>query len=204
MKHLDIKFTGQDTQTKFKNVAAKLDGKVDCLLVTTLDDICWVTNLRGADIDYNPVFFSYLIIYPGEETTATLYVDAPKVANLADYLAQNRITVAPYGQVTEDLAKLSADKKRVGVHSKTCNAELYRLIKDSAVVQDNNVIQYLKACKNEVEQAGMRAANVRDCAAIMKYFAFLESELKKPDHGLDEYIGARKMDHLRTYGQYHI
>lgn len=50
----------------------------------------------------------------------------------------------------------------------------------------------------------MRNANVRDCAAIMKYFAFLEQELKKPDHGLTEYTGARKMDHLRTLGEYHV
>lgn len=77
---------------------------------------------------------------------------------------------------------------------------MHRLAKDNCVVLDNNVIQHIKACKNEVEQSGMRNANVRDCAAIMKYFAFLEQELKKPDHGLSEYTGARKMDHLRTLG----
>ena len=77
---------------------------------------------------------------------------------------------------------------------------MHRLAKDNCVVLDNNVIQHIKACKNEVEQSGMRTANVRDCAAIMKYFAFLEQELKKPDHGLSEYTGARKMDHLRTLG----
>lgn len=90
--HLDIKFTGCSTLDKFDKVKNKLGGKVDCLLVTTLDDIAWVTNLRGSDIDFNPVFFSNLIIYPGDETKATLYVDAAKVANVAEYLASNRIT----------------------------------------------------------------------------------------------------------------
>ena len=61
----------------------------------------------------------------------------------------------------------------------------------------------MKAPKNETEQKGMRAANVRDCAAIVKYFAFLESELKKEDHELTEFTGARIMDELRTKGQYH-
>lgn len=96
---MDFKFTGQDTRTKFKNVADKLDGKVDYLLVTTLDDICWLTNLRGADIDYNPVFFAYLVItpqVPAENTHATLYVDASKVADIKEYLAENKIHVAPY------------------------------------------------------------------------------------------------------------
>jgi Xaa-Pro aminopeptidase len=50
----------------------------------------------------------------------------------------------------------------------------------------------------------MRAANIRDCAAIMKYFAFLEQELKKPDHNMTEYSGARMIDNLRTLGQYHV
>ena len=47
---------------------------------------------------------------------------------------------------------------------------------------------------------GMRDCNVKDCAAIMKYFAFLEEELRKPDHGLDEYSGARKVEEYRTFG----
>ena len=49
----------------------------------------------------------------------------------------------------------------------------------------------------------MRACNVRDCAAIMKYFAFLEEELRKEDHGLDEYTGAQIMDEMRTHGDGH-
>lgn len=52
--------------------------------------------------------------------------------------------------------------------------------------------------KNPIEREGMRKANVRDCAAIMKYFAFLEQELAKPDNGLDEYKGARKVEEIRT------
>ena len=86
------------------------------------------------------MFFSYVIIYPGEETTATLYVDAPKVAKLHDYFAANKITVAPYEHITKDLEKLAAEKKRVGVDTKTCNAELYRLIKDSSVALSDNII----------------------------------------------------------------
>jgi len=49
----------------------------------------------------------------------------------------------------------------------------------------------------------MRQANIRDCAAIVKYLAYLEEELKKENHGIDEYTGARYLDDLRTQGQYH-
>jgi len=68
------------------------------------------------------------------------------------------------------------------------------------VEQSTGIICLIKCKKNEVQQEGMRQCNIRDCAAIMKYFSFLEEELKKPDHGLDEFIGARKVEHLRTFG----
>ena len=60
----------------------------EALLVTTLDDICWMTNLRGTDIDYNPVFFSYMLFLPKcSETRIILFTDDAKVANAQEYLA---------------------------------------------------------------------------------------------------------------------
>jgi len=73
-----------------------------------------------------------------------------------------------------------------------CNSELRRHLLDQ-YVEKNGVVETLKACKTAIEVQGMQDANTRDCAAIMKYFAFLEEELKKPDHGLDEFKGAEKV-----------
>ena len=81
----------------------------------------------------------------------------------------------------------------------TCNAELHQIFGESCIKADN-VIQKTKANKNAVEMEGMRNSNRRDCAAIIKYFAFLEEELKKPDHGLDEWKAAKVLDEMRTYG----
>jgi len=58
----------------------------------------------------------------------------------------------------------------------------------------------MKAEKNKVQQEGMRNCNIRDCAAIMKYFAFLEEQLKTENHGLNEYSGARKVEEFRGFG----
>lgn len=64
----DVKYSGITVPEKYKKVEAKLEKKVDALLVTTLDDIDWLVNLRGNDIPYNPVFFSYaLFMVPKEE-----------------------------------------------------------------------------------------------------------------------------------------
>ena len=84
----------------------------------------------------------------------------------------------------------------------SCNAYMHSLLKESAV-ETENIVQASKCKKNEVEQEGMRQANIRDCAAIMKYFAYLDEELRKEGHTLNEYTGARYLDELRTHGQYH-
>jgi len=88
------------------------------------------------------------------------------------------------------------------VHVETCNAYIHSLCKDAAV-KSKNTIKDTKPEKNATEQEGMRQCNIRDCAAIMKYFAYLEEELRKEDHTVDEYTGARYMDNLRTQGLHH-
>jgi Xaa-Pro aminopeptidase len=72
------------------------------LLVTTLDDICWLLNLRGSDIDFNPVFFAYLLFYP-KTKSATLYVDEAKVGPVKEYLENINVTLMPYEQIRDDL-----------------------------------------------------------------------------------------------------
>jgi Xaa-Pro aminopeptidase len=87
-----------------------------------------------------------------------------------------------------------------------CSYRLFTVLKDAGfeIAEKNGIVEHLKACKNKVQQEGMRNANIRDCAAIMKYFAFLEEELHKPDHGLDEYSGARMVEEYRTFGEKYV
>ncbi len=77
---------------------------------------------------------------------------------------------------------------------------MHALIKTVAVEKES-VVENLKALKTLTEREGMRRCNIKDCAAIVKYFAFLEKELRNPDHTLDEYNGARKVEEFRTYGE---
>ena len=97
------------------------------------------------------------------------------------------------------MREYDASGVKLGLSFGTCNAELRRLCKNVAIDAENTV-KNTKAAKNATEQEGMRQCNIRDCAAIMKYFAFLEEELRKPDHTLDEFSGARILDELRTHG----
>ena len=75
---LEEKYTGASVFDNYKKIGDKLAGSVDCLLVTTLDDIAWFLNLRGSDIPFNPVFFSYLLFFPAagdQEGRAELYIN---------------------------------------------------------------------------------------------------------------------------------
>lgn len=206
VKVLAMEYAGKSSLDKQSQIADKLkDAKYEALLVTTLDDICWLTNFRGTDIEYNPVFFAYALFYPkraAEESRTVLFINETKVAAVRDYLTEQKIEVRPYEAINEQLVEYNSTGVKVGVHVETCNAELHRLCKDVAV-KSSNTIKDTKCLKNKTEQAGMIACNIRDCAAIMKYFAMLEEELRKPDHSLTEFSGARYLDNLRTEGALH-
>lgn len=75
------------------------------------------------------------------------------------------------------------------MNTSDCNAKLSRLV-SNCIVPKNNVVARLKSKKNVTEQQGMRNANIRDCAALVKYFAYLDGRLKTPGHGLDEHSAA--------------
>ena len=75
--HVEAKYTGLTTHEKLKKVFDKLGSSVDLLLVTSLDEIAWLLNLRGTDIAYNPVFFSYAIVHP--DYKIDLFIDSSKV-----------------------------------------------------------------------------------------------------------------------------
>jgi Xaa-Pro aminopeptidase len=84
----DVKYSGLSVKEKFTKVSEKLAKKVDVLLITTLDDIDWIVNMRGNDIKYNPVFFSYAIFIPstgeeGSKSSLKLYITHSKVESEA-------------------------------------------------------------------------------------------------------------------------
>lgn len=106
--HLSDEYTGETSLSKIDRIATKMGEGADYLLVTTLDDIAWTLNCRGTDIEYNPVFFSYLLI---DRVTklSTLYVLPTKTQDVADYFKSINVSVLPYDSINEDLKKLVVD-----------------------------------------------------------------------------------------------
>jgi len=138
---------------KFPRMCEAL-GKIDMLLVTALDQIAWVLNLRGNDIEFNPVFFSYLVWYPSDYKTVLFCDEKHFGAEALEYLELIGCTLKPYDGLTEFLAEQVKNKKRIGVDLNKCNSEIRRQI-DGCYVERNNVIELLKAQKTPTEVQGM-------------------------------------------------
>lgn len=205
---LEQQYTGKDTQTKLKELRAELEKqKLSAFVVSALDEIAWLFNLRGSDIPYNPVFFSYAVV---TADSATLYIDASVLSDQChSYLVENKVDIKPYGSIFDDSRALAqtvsvngdAGKekpKKLAISKKTSWALKLALGGDSAVEEVKSPICDSKAIKNETELEGMRQCHIRDGAAITEYFAWLEDQLVGQRAVLDEVQGATKLFEIRS------
>jgi Xaa-Pro aminopeptidase len=207
---LGKQFAGKDVKTKLDELRKELERKKSSgFVVSMLDEIAWLFNLRGNDIPYNPVFFSYASVTP---TTATLYVDSSKLSDECQtYLAENGVSIRPYEKIFEDtqilgqsLATVNGDGppeakiKKFLVSNKTSWALKRSLGGETKVDELRSPIGDAKAVKNEAELEGMRACHIRDGAALIEYFSWLEDQLNVQKTVLDEVTAADKLEEFRS------
>ena len=162
-------------------------------LVSTVDDIAWITSLRGADVDYNPVFLAHLLIGPQR---ATLFVAAGKVdAALAARLAADGIDLADYAEAAPALAALPADAVLL-VDPKRITLGLREAVPAVVqVVEAINPSTLAKSRKTPAEAAFIREAMEKDGAAMCRFYAWLEAALGREaisELTLDERLTAER------------
>ena len=122
--------------------------KGEAIIITPLDEIAWLTNLRGKDIDYNPVFFSYAIVHKeGTDYMISLYINPKKVAHLTDYLKEKKINVLPYEQIFEDVKTKFKDTKFV-IDENEINTRLYQSLNESNLINVPDLVGEIKMVKN--------------------------------------------------------
>jgi len=205
IKFLPQKYTGKDTASKLSELRKELEKKKSAgFVLSMLDEIAWLFNLRGSDIDYNPVFFSYAIV---TQDSATLYVDSSKLTPEAkSYLDDNKIAVKPYDDLFVDTKALASQALANGVASpankysisnKASWALKLALGGDKFVEEVRSPVGDAKAVKNETELNGMRQCHIRDGAALIEYFAWLEDQLINKTAVLDEVDAADKLEQIR-------
>jgi Xaa-Pro aminopeptidase len=151
--------------------------KTDRHFLSTVDDIAWLTNLRGADVNYNPVFLAHLLI---DAAQATLFVAGGKIDTaLAGRLAADGIRLAPYGDAAAALAALPAGS-RLLIDPRRITLGLREAVPAGVeVVEAINPSTLFKSRKTQAEAAFVREAMAEDGAAMCEFYAWFEQALGK-------------------------
>ena len=169
----DTRYAGESAHSKMERIRAKLrDKKADAMVVSALDEIAWLLNIRGHDVEYNPVVISYLVL---EQDKCTLFVLPEKVTReVSAYLRANDIEVRGYEDV---FAKLGELRGTVLYDGAKVNEALYEALnEDVKKVNSLSPILVAKSHKNETELAGVRRAMEQDAVALTRFFRWLESD----------------------------
>lgn len=168
-----LEYAGEATPQKLMRIRQALRLRhCDGMLVSALDDIAWVLNLRGHDVHCNPVFVAYLAIEPD---TATLFVDERKLtAEVRAYLAEVGVVVRPYGDVGRWL-KTDYFHLNILIDPDETSSYLAAIFPTAHVhaVLAKSPIQAMKAVKNDAEICGFRHAMLRDGIAMVKFLRWL-------------------------------
>ena len=176
-------YAGKSLGEKLAEVRAMLElRKATELLITTLDDIAWLFNLRGSDIECNPVFLAYALI---TRDTATLFVNQQRIEpDALAALNEAGVELAGYDEIADRLAALN-DDARLMLNPLTANYRLASVIPASVtLIEDRLPTTDLKAIKNSTEIARMQDCHRRDGAAMVRFMRWLENNI--PGGTLDE------------------
>jgi Xaa-Pro aminopeptidase len=190
-----VKYAGESHSSKLAKVREYLkSNKVDAVVIAALDEVAWLFNLRGSDISFNPVFISYAVVTVDK---AHLFVNPSKLTDEVKAHLGNEVQIHEYDAVFDFVKKLSDDKKVIALDPAKCNMKLFGSVSEESTREIGSPITHPKGIKNEVELEGMRQAHVRDAVAMVKFFTWLENELK---HGKkhDEVSIADKLEQFRS------
>ncbi|MEQ8247887.1 MAG: aminopeptidase P family protein [Alphaproteobacteria bacterium] len=191
-----LNFAGETSASKRQRVAQSLsDGKVDVAVLTAPDSIAWLLNIRGADLEYTPVTLSFALLH--NDSRVDWFVDLDKVSDDLSASLGNDIVVMPTDELGPALTFLGEHERRVQIDPTSTASWIDAALRGAGaqVSRAPDPCLLPKACKNDVELAGMRAAHVRDGAALTRFLAWLPGALA--NGGIDEIAVADRLEAFR-------
>ena len=174
---LPLSITGQSRKEKIEIIRKEMKSQgVSNYLITTLDDIAWVFNIRSNDVEYNPVCIAYAII--GKDHTS-FFVDKQKIdSNLTAKFQTEKITIEPYENLVTHLKSMETTEK-LWMDNSTVSYWIANQLQAEQKYFDRNIPKLLKAIKNPVESKNLRNAMVQDGVSLTRAFIWLEKKLGK-------------------------
>lgn len=192
------KFAGETVASKLRRIRKEMaQVQCDAHVVSALDAIMWVLNLRGRDVDFNPVAIGYLII---ELDTATFFVDPRKVTPEITKHLGTEVAVRPYKETGAALRVLGKAGRRVWVDEGNASRWIVERLRGAQLHRAMSCTTPMKARKNPTEQEGMRAAHRRDGVAMVRFLKWLEENVGGGD--LTEISAAAMLEAIRAEGEH--
>ncbi len=189
-----MRYSGESTARKLKRLrAAMKEAGAKVHVIGALDVIAWLFNIRSRDIEFTPVVIAYAVV---TERGAILYLDQSKVSKSVRKGLSRSAKIKSYEAVADDLRTLGRKKLPVLVDPDTTNKWVCDLLKNCELVRAASPVVAMKAIKNEVQMNGIRAAHVRDGAAMVKFLRWLETAV--PQGGVTEISATDKLTEFRA------
>ena len=192
---LDIRWTGKSRADKIAEIREQMKAKeADIFILTSLDDIAWLLNIRGNDIHCCPVVLSYLVMMENE---LRLYANAAAFSEeIRSNLEADGVKIYPYDDVYSYVQSISSDKK-VLLSRANVNSRLVSNIPSEVTILDEpNLTLLPKAVKNETEMENERIAHIKDGVAVTKFIHWLKKNVTRTN--ITELSTAEKLYQFRS------
>lgn len=192
---LDIRWTGKSRADKIAEIREQMKAKeADTFILTSLDDIAWLLNIRGNDIHCCPVVLSYLVMMENE---LRLYANAAAFSEeIRSNLEADGVKIYPYDDVYSYVQSISSDKK-VLLSRANVNSRLVSNIPSEVTILDEpNLTLLPKAVKNETEMENERIAHIKDGVAVTKFIHWLKKNVTRTN--ITELSTAEKLYQFRS------
>lgn len=190
-----IERAGVSVSDKLSAIRSKMkEAGATAHVIASLDDVAWTLNLRGSDVECNPVFLGYILI---KDNSAALYVDSSKVdEKVSAHLKEASVELKDYDSFYKDLEALSGETVLVSPQS---NQAIFVALEGNDFVKAAVPGNLMKAVKNDTELEGFRTVMVRDGVAMVKFLYWLTNAAGKEP--LTEYSIAQKLQGFRAMGE---
>ncbi|MED5475247.1 MAG: aminopeptidase P family protein [Candidatus Neomarinimicrobiota bacterium] len=195
---LDEKYSGLSSTLKRMQVAKLLKkNNIDGMLITSLDSICWLLNIRGNDIPCNPVILSHAMIF--SDSTVNFFTDKAKISE--GFMEHVGSGVNLYSEKELKVKISNLKGQRIGFDMNLGNVWLFNCIKSGGAILENinDPCILLKSCKNDTEADGMRKCHIRDGVAVVKFLAWIDKQIVKKTL-LNEGELSDKLEKFRSLG----
>ena len=174
----ELKYTGKSTKDKIEEVRKEMEkDNADYFLLGSLDDIAWLYNIRGRDVECNPVVISYALV---SKDGAYLFVNKEKInGETEDFLKDNGVEVRGYEEIIDYLKSIDKNSK-VFVDKERINRWVYKAIPEGCkIINKTNITTNLKAVKNPTEIENQKNAYIKDGVALVRFFNWLDKNIGK-------------------------